>query len=183
MHILYLHIIKNHYCLSVQINIELFQNNYAYLFFKTATMTALPPKSIVLYADDDHDDIALVREAFRNYPDVELLTFENGVELLNFVHHEPGHVKPCLIILDINMPRLNGKEVLKQLRNTEGYEDIPVVLFSTSTLPSEGDFARSFNAGFITKPLHFEQISFIAENLIEHCTDEVKKRIKRFNKE
>jgi CheY-like chemotaxis protein len=145
---------------------------------------SLPPKSLVLYADDDPDDIELITEAFRNFSQtIDLVTFESGLELLAYIDRlDPLHLTPCLVIIDINMPRLDGKQTLKMLRQYPGYEDVPVVLFSTSTLPSEALFAGSFQAGFVTKPLHAQQIHLIVSQLIEHCTDETKKQINRFRK-
>jgi CheY-like chemotaxis protein len=145
---------------------------------------SLPPKSLVLYADDDTDDIDLISDAFSRYArNVELLTFEDGAELLSYLQHiDPFQPAPCLIILDINMPRMDGKQTLKRLRNMNGYEDIPTVLFSTSTMPSDAAFAHSLNAGFVTKPLLFEQVHLILDQIIEHCTDEVKKMIRNGNK-
>ena len=142
---------------------------------------SLPPKSLVLYADDDTDDLALLREAFSDYTHViDLLTFHSGVELLHYLEQLSSlQPAPCLIILDINMPRINGLEVLKQLRSKNGYEDIPVVLFSTSTLPSEAAHAQSLNAGFVTKPLVSSQIHQIVDTLLAHCNDEVKQRLYR----
>lgn len=142
---------------------------------------SLPPKSIVLYADDDQDDLELIQEAFKDYTHIiELITFENGFELLQYVENlAPLQPTPCLVILDINMPRLDGKETLKHLRKVEGFKEVPAVLFSTSTLPSEIAFAKHFNAGFVTKPLYTPQIHLIVDQLIEHCTDEVRKRINR----
>jgi len=142
--------------------------------------SSLPPKHLVLYADDDQDDIALVTDAFSEYANIELKTFPDGIALLNHVRHQPGNVKPCLVMIDINMPKMNGKQVLVELRDISGYEEVPVVLFSTSTLPSEAAFAASFNAGFVIKPLYYDHLSSVAESLIEHCTDEVKKRIKTY---
>lgn len=143
---------------------------------------SLPPKSIVLYADDDQDDIELVTEAFKHYRHtIELITFENGFDLLYYVKGlQPLQPMPCLVIIDINMPVLNGKDTLRQLRSIEAFKEVPAVLFSTSSLPSESSFAQCFNAGFVTKPLHQPQIQQIVAKLLEHCTDEVKKKIKKF---
>lgn len=142
---------------------------------------SLPPKSFILYADDDRDDIDLVRDIFEDYSQsVELKTFSDGLALLDYIRgigqFEPA---PCLIILDINMPRKDGKETLCELRTIEGYEDVPVVLFSTSTLPSEMAFAKSFNAGFVTKPLHIDQIHQLVDRMLDHCSDEVKNNFKK----
>jgi CheY-like chemotaxis protein len=144
---------------------------------------SLPPKSLVLYADDDPEDIELVCEAFQSYAqNVELLTFPDGIELLNFIETvDPLHVSPCLFILDINMPRLNGKETLRRLRRIENFADVPAVLFSTSSLPADANFAKNFNAGFVTKPLHTNQVHIIMDEIIEHCSADVKKNIRRGN--
>jgi len=144
---------------------------------------SLPPKSLVLYADDDPEDIELVSEAFLSYAqNVELLTFPDGIELLNFIETiDPFHASPCLFILDINMPRLDGKETLRRLRRIESFAEVPAVLFSTSSLPADASFAKNFNAGFVTKPLHTNQVHMIIDEIIDHCSDEVKKNIKRKN--
>ena len=135
----------------------------------------------MLYADDDPDDIELIREAFHEFSNViELVTFESGRELLGYVEElTPLQPIPCLLVIDINMPGLNGKETLSLLRKMEGFGQIPAVLFSTSTLPSDAAFARNFNAGFVTKPLLTNQINQVVDQLIGHCTDEVKQKINR----
>lgn len=142
---------------------------------------SLPPKNLVLYADDDNDDIQLVRDAFSNYSQsIELLTFEDGSDLLNYLNELNSlETIPCLIILDINMPRKNGKEVLRELRDMSDFEEVPVVLFSTSTLPSEMSFAKSFGAGYVTKPLFTKQIHQLVDQMLEHCSDEVKGNFKK----
>ena len=144
---------------------------------------SLPPKTLVLYADDDPDDIDLITHAFHEQTmNVELMTFSDGLEMLNYIEKlGPLEPKPCLVILDINMPRLNGKETLRRLRNVDGYAEVPAVLFSTSTMPFDESFAKNFNAGFVTKPLHTRQIHLIVDRIIEHCSDETKKRMRRRN--
>ncbi|HEY0057593.1 MAG TPA: response regulator [Flavisolibacter sp.] len=142
---------------------------------------SIPPKNIVLYADDDPDDLQLVRDAFMQYStNVEVVTVRDGTEALAYLkslgEYDP---KPCLVILDINMPRLNGKEALIELRKTERFEDTPVVLFTTSSLPLDKTFAERYKAGFITKPIDARQMELITDNFIEHCTEEIRKNIKR----
>ncbi|MGZ3922441.1 MAG: response regulator [Flavisolibacter sp.] len=142
---------------------------------------SLPPKSLVLYADDDPEDVELISDAFLSYSqNIELMTFPDGIELLNFIQSiNPFHAAPCLFILDINMPRLNGKETLRRLRRMESFADVPAVLFSTSSLPADAAFAQNLNAGFVTKPLHSNQIYVIVDQIIEHCSEQVKINIRR----
>lgn len=141
---------------------------------------SISPKNIVFYADDDLDDLELVKEAFERYSkNVEVITATDGSKALSHL----GNLKkyetlPCLIILDVNMPVLNGKEVLLRLREMDHLQDIPVVLFTTSSQPLDKNFAMRYNAGFITKPIDVKQMTFIADQFIEHCTDEVKSRIR-----
>ena len=139
------------------------------------------PKHVILYADDDADDLMLVQEALRNFTDnVEVVTMNSGEEAIDFLENldafEPA---PCLIILDVNMPRLNGKETLLKIRNMERFEGLPVVLFTTSTFPLDKSFAEKYKAGFITKPIDMRQMGKIADQFVEHCTDEIKKNIQK----
>jgi CheY-like chemotaxis protein len=141
----------------------------------------IAPKNIVVYADDDPDDIELVEEAFKQYANnVEVLTFSNGSQALSFLKNlADDDPLPCLIILDINMPVLDGKEALVRLRQMDKYNAVPVVLFTTSSMPIDKSFANHYNAGFVTKPLGYEQMEIITRQFIDHCTEETKKKIRR----
>ncbi len=142
---------------------------------------AIPPKHIVLYADDDPDDLMLVQEAFASYTNnVEVVTATDGSEALSYLEGlGPLDPAPCLIILDVNMPRMNGKEALKAIRSRERFEEIPVTLFTTSSLPLDKAFAERYKAHFITKPIDVMQMAIIADQFVEHCTDEIKKNIQK----
>ena len=145
-------------------------------------MTKLPqPKNIVLYADDDPDDLELVQDAFFRYAqNVDVVTAGDGQRVLSFLRglgeEDPA---PCLIILDINMPGLNGKETLRHLRSMDRFELVPVVLFTTSSMPGDRTYAEQYGAGFVTKPLDLAQMEVITELFIDHCADEIKKNIRR----
>lgn len=140
----------------------------------------IAPKSIVIYADDDPDDIDLVQEAFKQYANnVEVLSFSDGSQILSYLKNANHADLPCLIILDINMPVLNGKEVLVRLRQIEALQSVPVVLFTTSSMPADKSFAERYSAGFVTKPLGFEQMRVITQQFINHCTEEIQKKIRR----
>lgn len=144
----------------------------------TKTMST---KSIVLYADDDADDIQFVTEAFINYSkNVELVTVSDGLEALSYLKNlSVDAPAPCLIILDINMPRMDGKEALIKLRQMERFEKIPSVLFTTSSQNRDKDFAARYNAGFLTKPIDIFQMEVVANTFIEHCSEQIKKNIRK----
>lgn len=139
-----------------------------------------PPKNIVVYADDDPDDIQLVLDSFSRYStNVEVLTFRDGLQALSYLQNISGiDLLPCLIILDINMPRLDGKETLIRLRQIDVFAETPVVMFTTSFFPLDPVFAKQYKVGFIKKPLDARQMELITEQFIEYCTDEIKKKIR-----
>lgn len=139
------------------------------------------PKNIIFYADDDTDDLELVEDAFARFSNnVKVITAKDGVQALSGLQSlTEEHSIPCLIILDINMPLLNGKEVLKRLKTLPQFESVPVVLFTTSSSPQDRDFAKKYNAGFVTKPLDVSQMEMITELFIDHCSDEIKRNIRK----
>lgn len=139
------------------------------------------PRFIVLYAEDDQDDIDLIVDAFSPHKEnLEIITVGDGFEALSYLTNlKPLEPSPCLIMLDINMPRMNGKEALQRIRSMDRFRETPVVLFSTSTQPSDKAFATEHNAGFLTKPIMGDQLSSIAERLVNYCSDEVRQKIGR----
>ncbi|MDB5251464.1 MAG: response regulator [Flaviaesturariibacter sp.] len=138
------------------------------------------PKNFVLYADDDADDLQLVRDSFAQYvQDVEVVTVSNGDDALAFLENLPDDAAtPCLVILDVNMPGLDGKQVLARLRAIDRFAQVPVVLFTTSSLPSDKSYAQSLQAGFVTKPLNMKQMELITDQFISHCVEEVRRQIR-----
>lgn len=145
-------------------------------------MTHTPlPKHLVLYADDDPDDIEFVESAFSAATqNIELVTAYNGIDALEYLKNlQSFDPDPCLIILDVNMPGMTGKEVLVNIRQLERFNKVPIVLFTTSSLEQDIKFAKKYNAGFVTKPLDSVQMERITDTFIDHCSDEVKKNIKR----
>lgn len=121
----------------------------------------------VFIADDDEDDRFLLKIAFdKCCPETKVKFAIDGLDLIESLDHSGLH--PCLIILDLNMPRLDGFESLKILRASERYRDIPVVVFSTSREPK--DIAKSKVLGandYISKPLTMSSLDSIVKQLKE----------------
>ena len=140
---------------------------------------AIETRHLVIYADDDPDDVELVEEAFSAYKDhVDLLTFNNGESVLQFFQNNTDII-PCLVILDINMPGISGKDVLRKVRQMDRLSRVPAVLFTTSNSVRDMEFAMHYNAGFITKPLDIHQMELIAEKFIDHCAEDIRKLISK----
>lgn len=74
---------------------------------------------------------------------------------------------------------MNGKETLIEIRNFYRTKEVPVILFTTSSQPRDKEFAFKYNAGFITKPIDYQQLGHIAEIFIDYCSEEVKKSIRK----
>ncbi|RYY40418.1 MAG: response regulator [Chitinophagaceae bacterium] len=142
---------------------------------------SLPPKSLFLYADDDPDDRQLLMEIFSDYSaSVELLTFPDALLLLEYLQSlQPLQPQPALIILDQNMPGLTGINAIPYLRALSHIEEVPMVIFTTSSQPHEAARARQLGAGFVTKPLTAAQVQQIVDQLLDFCADDVKERVNR----
>lgn len=111
----------------------------------------------ILIADDDPDDRLLAKEAFEESEMVGKLHFvEDGEELLDYLTREDTP-RPDLILLDLNMPRKDGREALREIKSNPNLRHIPVVVLTTSQ--SDTDVFHSYDLGassYITKPITFE---------------------------
>lgn len=123
---------------------------------------------VVLLVEDEPADAHLVKVALReNRLLVDLHTACDGVEALQFLRHQDRYAqadspvpRPDLILLDLNMPRMDGREFLSVIKEDPALADIPVVVLTTSDV--ERDVIASYHlraAGFITKPVDIEQFS------------------------
>ncbi|MBI1311194.1 response regulator [bacterium] len=122
----------------------------------------------VLVVDDSEDDALLLKEAFVDCPLVEFVAFvEDGESALRYLRREAPYVdsrRPALVLLDINMPRMNGFEVLAEMRADEGLMRTPVIMLTTSK--QESDILRAYSDGacsFISKPVNFDRMRQIAQ--------------------
>jgi CheY-like chemotaxis protein len=113
----------------------------------------------ILIAEDDADDRTLLRDAFNLNGRKEGIQFvHDGQELLNFLSDQKGENElPDLILLDLNMPRKDGREALKEIKNNPLLAQIPVIVMSTSR--SEDDICDTYSLGvnsYIIKPSNFQ---------------------------
>ena len=120
----------------------------------------------ILMAEDDPDDRLLSKEALKEaHLKNELNFVEDGEELMDYLCHfgkytDPANApRPGLILLDLNMPRKDGREALKEIKANPDLRLIPVVVLTTSR--AEEDILRSYDlgvSGYVTKPVKFEEL-------------------------
>ncbi|HZQ45425.1 MAG TPA: response regulator [Verrucomicrobiae bacterium] len=129
-------------------------------------MNAIPKPRIILMAEDDSDDRLLAQDALlESGLATEVHFVEDGVELMDYLTRKNKFTqlantpRPGLIILDLNMPKKDGREALREIRANPELRKIPVVVFTTST--ADSDIARVYDLGansFISKPVAFNSL-------------------------
>ncbi len=112
----------------------------------------------ILLVEDDQVDVMTVKRALRDLHVINPLDLtSNGEEALEYLNNNPGE-RPCVILLDLNMPKMNGIEFLKIIKQDKALKIIPVVVLTTSK--NEQDKIDSFNlsvAGYMIKPVDYVQ--------------------------
>ena len=127
-------------------------------------------KPLVLLVDDDPDDLFLLHEAFENSaPNLTINEARDGVEALrqlNALHAKSA--LPSLIVLDINMPRMDGKETLVAIKANEKFSTIPVVVFSTSSNDTDKKYFAEKKVEVFTKPWNSDKFYNIVSKLLAY---------------
>lgn len=135
----------------------------------------------ILIADDDSDDRLLTKEAFEeNRLKNPLYFVEDGEQLMDFLNHKNGYntqnaPRPGLILLDLNMPKLDGREALARIKSDPKLKSIPVIILTTSK--TEEDIVKSYNLGvnsFITKPVSFNNLVEVTARINNYWFELVK---------
>ena len=131
-------------------------------------MEHLSNKPIILYAEDDFDDFESVKEALNQVNDRQLLLHaKNGQEAISFI--ENATVLPSLIVLDLNMPVMDGKEVLQWLKQQNEYKHIPVMVFTTSSREDDIKLCQKHNCTFFRKPTLYRDLLHVARAMLKLC--------------
>ena len=125
---------------------------------------SMQPERVVeiLLVEDDPGDVLMTREAFEDYKlRNQLHVVSDGVKALEFLRREGEYAeapRPDLVLLDLNLPRMDGREVLQAIKSDEELASIPVVVLTTSE--AEEDVVRSYSLhanAYVTKPVDFER--------------------------
>jgi CheY-like chemotaxis protein len=130
----------------------------------------LEPAKFILLGEDDPDDQEMLTEVFSSIDKSFILLFvNNGKEVLSAL--EKLHDKmPCLIVLDYNMPGLNGAEILEEIANNERYRDIPKIVWSTSGSEKFKLMCLELGAmDYVIKPSNHKDLEKIARYMLSVC--------------
>ena len=133
----------------------------------------------VLLVEDSPGDIRLTQEAFRAAnSDIRLHVAMDGVEALAFLSQEGAHAKaprPDLILLDLNLPKKDGREVLREIRADEGLKSIPTVILTTSD--SVNDINQSYKLqanSYLSKPVQLDKFESVVRSINDFWFEKAK---------
>jgi len=133
-------------------------------------MTKAPAPIDILLVEDDPGDVLMTREAFEHHKIRNALhVVSDGVEALEFLNREGGFgeaPRPGLILLDLNLPRKDGRELLGEIKRDPRLRTIPVVVLTTSE--AEEDILRSYELhanAYVTKPVDFEKFTEVVRKI------------------
>ena len=138
-----------------------------------------PHSILILVADDDEDDRMFTKEAFEeNFLRNEVRFVNDGVELLDYLKHRNQYANPAdsprpgIILLDLNMPKMDGREALHFIKSDHDLRTIPIIVLTTSK--AEQDVLKSYDLGvncFITKPVTFSDFVAVTRTIGQYWFD------------
>src|SRR5271170_4582179 len=133
----------------------------------------------VLLVEDSPGDVRLTQEAFHDANrSVRLHVASDGVEAMAFLRHQGAHSqvpRPDLILLDLNLPKMDGREVLAQIKEDESLKTIPTVILTTSD--AEADIAKSYQLQancYLTKPVQLDEFDGVVKSINDFWLTKVK---------
>jgi two-component system, chemotaxis family, response regulator Rcp1 len=133
----------------------------------------------VLLVEDSPGDMRLTQEAFRVVnPFIQMHVVNDGVEAMAFLRHEGAYAhstRPDLILLDLNLPKMDGRQVLAQIKEDHGLKNIPTVILTSSE--AESDVLKSYQLQancYLSKPLHFDAFHSLVKSINDFWLTRVK---------
>ena len=125
-------------------------------------------KSLFLLVDDDPDDLLLLKDAIHSIDNtIQFAEAMDGRSALNYLKNIKDRTRlPSLVVLDINMPVLNGRELLAIIKNENQLKHLPVIVFTTSSYPGDIDYCKQYDVELITKPFGMKELVAISKKLV-----------------
>jgi CheY-like chemotaxis protein len=125
--------------------------------------------SKIIIADDDMDDRQLIEKAFESLGLKEHLCFaHDGEDLMDLLQKKKSEMGSSIIFLDLNMPKKDGRQALKEIKNNSSLKKIPVIIFTTSKSKADVEFTYEIGANcFITKPNTFKSLVITLQKIMD----------------
>lgn len=138
---------------------------------KVSTTAMASHGNFILCVDDDSDDLFLLEEAIRQVdPVTPIVQFNSGVEAIGYLREAKSHHDlPCVVILDLNMPKMDGKETMQKIKADPALAHVEVVVLTTSSNPSDKLYFEDRGIRMFTKPMNTKELRSIAEIFVQHC--------------
>ena len=132
-------------------------------------MESVSTRPIILYAEDDHDDFESIKEALDQISkNFIILNASNGSEAVSYLENNPEAL-PQLVVLDLNMPVMDGKEVLEWMKQKEKFRNIPIMVFTTSSRADDVKLCLKHDCTFFRKPTLYRDLLHIAQTMLHIC--------------
>jgi len=127
------------------------------------------PRFSLLVAEDDEDDFSFLKEVLNEAsPDFEIFWVKNGEELMAHLRDFPsGGVRPEVLLLDLNMPKKDGRQALDEIKRDEALKNLFVIVFTTSNSELDRRYVEAFEKTlFVTKPIGYTNYLAFAQSLL-----------------
>jgi len=166
---------------SILLHKQILNSKYR-IFPSTNTVADVPAKvldlvmafsPVILCVDDDEDDLFFIKEIIQSQGhSFEIKEARNGVDALNYLQESLDRSQlPCLVIMDMNMPLMDGRQTISRLKENEQLARIPIVVFTTSSNFAHQKYFESQGIRFITKPFDYKVFTKEIINLLAYCAD------------
>jgi CheY-like chemotaxis protein len=128
-------------------------------------------EKMILHIDDDADDRELLWEVMQKVaPELKVIFAENGLQALELlIENQEKKSPPCLIVLDLNMPFLDGRQTFESIRANTQLRNIPLVVLSSGENPAEKALFAREGIPYFTKPVEFSAMESLASRIAELC--------------
>lgn len=129
----------------------------------------------ILFVEDDADDRDFLLDAVKEVnPSVNVVFAKHCLEALNYLNDEKEEIDfPSLIVLDLNMPVLDGKETYRKIRNELKLDAVPIIVFTSSQNPHDKAMFNNLGVEVITKPYDFSYMHTIVTHMLSVCENEI----------
>jgi CheY-like chemotaxis protein len=133
----------------------------------------MPFAPVILCVDDDEDDLNFIKEVIQSQNhSFQIQSARDGSEALQFLEKAlTDNLLPCLVIMDMNMPRMNGKQTLDKIREHEQLARIPLAVFTTSSHAADREYFEKRGVHFMTKPFDYKVFVKEIVGLLALCAD------------